>query len=412
MNVIDEQTSQGYHPRQLLRNRIVTYPPLAGALGSPQAVDKQAGARQSYACNVVQSSHSVDEDHTTVFSSIRPSRVQQGSGIRPVHADTTSALCEPSQKLCRHVQQQRTMARAQQYANTQRLSASSAHTHIEQAPSSMTATNGEHDITRAIENFPRNVLLASSANDGIGMSTMLAFVAQYVAQQGYTVALVDADLAHGGLDVLLGLEADEGRRLQDIDAPLGRVDGYVLRHEMIHWNGVDVLAYAPWRRIVQPWVLEAAICALAQSCDVVMVDMGAGEGTYQTFAKIPSLVAAPMLFAAEMTVLGLARYKYHHHCVSQQYQQFGGNLVQLVTGIAPRGLRGRNSVVSAQEAGEYLALPPLSVVSYYDRLSKAMLAGYGIQRIPQSLTSTLQTISRWLFGDTPNAYETRKHARR
>lgn len=157
------------------------------------------------------------------------------------------------------------------------------------------------------ELLPSNVIVGSSASDGVGLSTSLSMIAQNLASYGYSVALVDADVSHGGLDVLLGLESDDGRRLQEVEAPLGRLDGSVLKDELIYCNGVGVLAYAPWRMCVseiskadlstnkddviqdelrnssllKPWLLDASIRGLAQCNDVVIVDVGSGISSFK-----------------------------------------------------------------------------------------------------------------------------------
>lgn len=84
-------------------------------------------------------------------------------------------------------------------------------------------------LNYSLKPFPKNVVIGSAANSGIGLSTTLALLASNIASKKYVVALIDADISNGGLDVLLGLEQDEGRRLQEVQAPLGRLDGYVLR---------------------------------------------------------------------------------------------------------------------------------------------------------------------------------------
>ncbi len=44
------------------------------------------------------------------------------------------------------------------------------------------------------------------------------------------------------MDILLGLEQDEGLRWSGIDAPLGMIDGPALIREMLQWDGCPVLS--------------------------------------------------------------------------------------------------------------------------------------------------------------------------
>ena len=91
--------------------------------------------------------------------------------------------------------------------------------------------------------------------------------------------LVDADLNGGGLDVLLGVEDEDGSRFGDISAPLGKVDGKALLRELPVWDGVPLLACNPWRsENPQSWEIQACIRALAQVKDAVIVDAGQWRG--------------------------------------------------------------------------------------------------------------------------------------
>ena len=65
--------------------------------------------------------------------------------------------------------------------------------------------------------FRGRVILFSAPNGGIGLSTLLAMVAWYLTRHGSECAIVDGDLRAGGIDVLLGLEHDEGLRMSDIE---------------------------------------------------------------------------------------------------------------------------------------------------------------------------------------------------
>lgn len=117
--------------------------------------------------------------------------------------------------------------------------------------------------------------------------------------------LVDADLNGGGLDVLLGVEDEDGSRFGDISAPLGKVDGKALLRELPVWDGVPLLACNPWRsENPQSWEIQACIRALAQVKDAVIVDAGQWRG----LDDIPELPATHIT-VVEMTVSDWARAK-------------------------------------------------------------------------------------------------------
>lgn len=110
------------------------------------------------------------------------------------------------------------------------------------------------------EPAPRNVVVVGSAVAGVGASTLAALLARELTERGCKSVLVDADLNGGGLDVLLGVEDEDGSRFGDISAPLGKVDGKALLRELPVWDGVPLLACNPWRsENPQSWEIQACI---------------------------------------------------------------------------------------------------------------------------------------------------------
>lgn len=65
-----------------------------------------------------------------------------------------------------------------------------------------------------------NVVIVDSVVAGVGASTLAAILARELNERGLKCVLVDADLQGGGLDVLLGVENEDGSRLGEISAPL------------------------------------------------------------------------------------------------------------------------------------------------------------------------------------------------
>ena len=65
------------------------------------------------------------------------------------------------------------------------------------------------------------IYLFSSSSGGCGTTATAAMFAYHLTQEGQRVVLLDLDLSRGGMDILLGLEQDEGLRWSGIDAPLG-----------------------------------------------------------------------------------------------------------------------------------------------------------------------------------------------
>lgn len=57
-----------------------------------------------------------------------------------------------------------------------------------------------------------NVVVIDSVVAGVGTSTLAALLARELSERGLKCVLVDADLQGGGLDVLLGVENEDGSR--------------------------------------------------------------------------------------------------------------------------------------------------------------------------------------------------------
>lgn len=251
-----------------------------------------------------------------------------------------------------------------------------------------------------LEALPSNILVGTAATDGIGLSTLLSILARYISKQGYSVAIIDADLTHGGLDVLLGLESDEGRRLQEVEAPLGRCDGYVLKNELIHWDDVDVLAFSPWRsERPEPWVVEAVIRALAEACDVVIVDIGSGKSSVEIYKSIPQLSASATLASVELSVLDLARFRAYSHVLKSTCNVDITSDEFAAIGMCPRGLKQKSYVLNVDEASEYLSTQILGFLPYDSNLHADIIGGYGIREVPSCMKSAMKELGNWLLAE-------------
>ena len=110
-----------------------------------------------------------------------------------------------------------------------------------------------------------NVVVIDSVVAGVGTSTLAALLARELSERGLKCVLVDADLQGGGLDVLLGVENEDGSRFGEISAPLGNIDGKALLRELPIWDGVPLLACDLWKtENPQSWEVQACIHALSQ----------------------------------------------------------------------------------------------------------------------------------------------------
>lgn len=219
----------------------------------------------------------------------------------------------------------------------------------------------------------RNVMMVSAANAGVGASVMSAMLAWTLVKRGLTCALVDLDMGGGGLDVLLGLENEPGLRLAQIEAPLGRIDGKALCHEIAQWEGVRVLACdASATKHPDMHEIRSIVRALSEACDVVILDSGQAQ-IVEDFSDCQQMMH---VVAAELSVLGLVRAKRHSERLAARECVISG-----IVGIAPRGTRLGRGMVDLAEAGEYLKSSLIGPIANDAGLCSDVLEGLGIRSI-------------------------------
>ncbi|WP_179229112.1 septum site-determining protein Ssd [Parenemella sanctibonifatiensis] len=123
-----------------------------------------------------------------------------------------------------------------------------------------------------------SVLAVVGASGGVGVSTFVTGLGQACTDRGPTV-LLDVDAAGGGLDLLLGLEAQEGWRWRDLAAARGGLSG--LSGRLPSEDQLSVLAVdrdpagAPGQ--VPRGALAVVLEAAANEFDAVIADLGRGE---------------------------------------------------------------------------------------------------------------------------------------
>lgn len=248
-----------------------------------------------------------------------------------------------------------------------------------------------------------NIIVCSAASGGIGASTTVGLLARELARtQNRRVALIDADVSGsgGGLDLLLGLERENGKRWHDVQAPLGALDGEALRAELPQWHGIDVLSFAPWRSpYPQWWDIHAAVRALSEVDDVVIVD--AGRGT--TLASVPLLLGARHIVFAELSVLGLARGK--AHCEWLMHTDGFVGTLEVVAGIEPTASAHGRGVLPMKRAQRYLGRAVVGPIRADTKLCSDVLEGMGLDVAPRRVRSGIRQLAEAL-GSSNDSRET------
>lgn len=248
----------------------------------------------------------------------------------------------------------------------------------------------------AVQVVGRNIVTCTSASGGAGTSTLAALVARSIAQKHHDVSLIDADLrpAAGGLDVLLGLEHNEGLRWHEIEAPLGQLNASALHRQLPVWEQVRVLAFHSWQEQHPQWFeVQAVAQALASLDSMVIVDAGDGA----MIEQVPAFIEASHVIVAQLSVLGLARARAHMQWLeriglesierrtrppkigqeSRPLAAVPGRIIAVV-GIEPIGTTRGRGIVSLDEASEHLGMEVLGPIRADGRLCADLLEGFGL----------------------------------
>ncbi len=245
-----------------------------------------------------------------------------------------------------------------------------------------------------------NVVAVESAVSGVGVSTLSALLARNLAQSGIACALIDADLQGGGLDVLLGIENEDGTRFGDINTPLGNVNGKALLREMPQWDGVPVLSCDPWKAgNPQSWDVRACIRALSQVRDAVVVDASQRIG----LQEVAELNQCARIVVVELTVLGLARAKTMLCASAQSHSKIGGSANRmLLVGAEPRGTLRKRGITEVREAENYLECNIAAVIQPDPHLCSEQLEGLGLRNPNKSTAKAIRTCTDFVLEQLEN----------
>lgn len=200
--------------------------------------------------------------------------------------------------------------------------------------------------------------------------------------------------------MLLGIEQEPGLSMQDLNAPLGHIDGEALNLELPHWERMPVLAHTPWRGDdPDHWQIQAAMQAMCEANQLVLADIGRAR----MWERIPESALSVQVVAVELSVLGLARAKAHMETLKHIRASFAGIEAEppIIVAMEPRGAPRRSAAttVATAEAIAYLGADVLGPVRQAPTLCSDILKGLGIQRVPRRnrriLRALAEQLARW-----------------
>jgi hypothetical protein len=197
---------------------------------------------------------------------------------------------------------------------------------------------------------------------------------------------MDSTPHSGGLEVVLGLEADSGLRWSEVSAPMGRLPADAFAKELLHWEGVDVLCANPWSGGDEPqaWEISAAYEALWSAEEWLIVDGGTGMSQPDLPFFVSEHEGTVRIVLVELSVLGLARAKAQSSTGSQRCLYLG----------VPAGLAcSKNKAsVSLAQAASYLGVDFVGTLQPLQSLEKDIVHGMGIAEVPRRYRELLENL--------------------
>lgn len=235
-----------------------------------------------------------------------------------------------------------------------------------------------------------------SPSGGVGVSMLASLCALELSRREATrtCALADCDFPSGGLDIMLGLEADEGLRWSGIRAPLGRIEPDLLMAELPRVEALALLAADPWTAPAPGWwEVDATLRALQQACDYLILDRRPDARPHRPATRTeflpnpsgptPAIAVDAEVLLVELSVMGLARAR----AWLEVTDDGAATANQLIVGVEPRGLGSgtRRHAIDVGEAEDYLGHALTGVLGYDRAFHKSTLDGLGIAKLPRRM---------------------------
>ncbi|WP_242908466.1 septum site-determining protein Ssd [Actinomadura terrae] len=219
------------------------------------------------------------------------------------------------------------------------------------------ATAGEPDGALA------STVCVVGSRGGAGASVLAAALGLTAANSGLRTLLVDADPFGGGIDLLLGLEEQEGARWPDLADRRGRLNAAVLRDALPNTGELSVLS---WRRgdpvPIHQDAANAVLDAAARGFDLIVVDV----------PRYPGDVGRMALRTADITYLLVpaeVRATVAADGLSTALSRDTADVRLIVQGPAPGGL-------TPEMIARALDLPPAGTFDRDRRLPTALDEGH------------------------------------
>ena len=213
----------------------------------------------------------------------------------------------------------------------------------------------------ALTDGPRGAVVAVVAGRGGAGASVFATALAHTASELTDALLIDADPWSGGIDLLLGIEADSGLRWPDLMLQGGRLNYAALRDALPRQRGVSVLSGGRGGGDIDAAPLGAVVDAGSRGgatvvCDVPRRSTAAAETALESADLV--IVVAPADVRSCAAAEGVARW----------VSSVNPNAGVVVRGPAPGGLRSR-------DVAEMVGLPLLAAMRPQAGLAETLERG-------------------------------------
>ncbi len=220
--------------------------------------------------------------------------------------------------------------------------------------------------------FP--IIGVAGGSGGVGTSTFAAVLALVAARACGGALLADLDPVGGGMDVVLGVEAESGARWSGLLLTGGHLDPADLASGLPRWGPVGVLAH-DGRPPPEPTVVGGMSAGAASGA--VVADLGRACAL-EALAAVPACVVVVVVVRADVPGLTAAR---------ATRRSIAGSAPDVPVGVLVRGGGRVDSRRAADAVGGHLLgrlpsaerlrqpLPPHAVPSALLRAARGVLDG-------------------------------------
>lgn len=226
------------------------------------------------------------------------------------------------------------------------------------------------EIMTEIRRKEAKTLAVFGGSGGVGASTLAASLAIRRAKQGYRVGLVDLDPIGGGIDLLLGLEREEGWRWSKFKTASGHIAEFY--QQLPEISGVMVLSMSRNYCDIPREAVFSVLDSLNQSMDFLVLDIGRSWiselSAIAAFVDLKICVVSPEVRQVAAAKVSLAQLKDIKLVQRITGENAASELSEILGYPVITSYKGNPKLAKLAERGEPPALYPGSWAKICDQI--------------------------------------------